>query len=283
MPIDGFIPNLVATVRLYNGYYYQDNEDGQIVASEGMYLRDYRIYGNSYQAEEPSIDNPVEIQSTGDLVTDENDVNYGKYKIPVTVSNGGETTTINIYLDEPLRKVGDYEEYADYIDFRTKKVVRNIGAYTFKGDENAGAPIKNNNVFGVAIGIKNSSKRGDVSRKGLCNYLQQDSINPNTSCFAFHNLQSHPYVYISFERSKFPDYEESEGGNSPRAALKVLKELYDSGNPLKLYYQLQIPTEEPIELPEIPTYKGTNIITVGTSLQPGAVNYQYYKRSEMIW
>ena len=35
-----------------------------------------------------------------------------------------EPTMINIYLNEPLRKVGDY---VDYVDFKTGKVVRNVG------------------------------------------------------------------------------------------------------------------------------------------------------------
>ena len=43
---------------------------------------------------------------------------YG-YKIPVIVGN----TTTNIYLDEPLRKVGNY---ADYLDFKNQKVFRNV-------------------------------------------------------------------------------------------------------------------------------------------------------------
>ena len=61
----------------------------------------------------------IEIESVGDLITDTNDINYGKYKIPVIVGN----TTTNIYLDEPLRKVGDY---SDYIDFKNQKVFRNV-------------------------------------------------------------------------------------------------------------------------------------------------------------
>ena len=35
-----------------------------------------------------------------------------------------EPKTINIYLDEPLRKIGDY---IDYIDFANRRVVRNVG------------------------------------------------------------------------------------------------------------------------------------------------------------
>lgn len=46
-----------------------------------------KIYGNSIQEGTPSIDNPVEIQTVGDLVTDTTDTNYGKYKIPIIVSS----------------------------------------------------------------------------------------------------------------------------------------------------------------------------------------------------
>lgn len=67
----------------------------------------------------PTPSAPIEIESVGDLITDTNDINYGKYKIPVIVGN----TTTNIYLDEPLRKVGDY---SDYIDFKNQKEFRNV-------------------------------------------------------------------------------------------------------------------------------------------------------------
>lgn len=43
----------------------------------------YRIYGNSVQSETPSVDNPVEVQSVGDLVTDSESEYYGKYDVPV--------------------------------------------------------------------------------------------------------------------------------------------------------------------------------------------------------
>lgn len=52
--------------------------------ADNMSIIDYKIYGNSFQDGEPSPDNPIEVQSVGELVTDESDVNYGKYKIPVT-------------------------------------------------------------------------------------------------------------------------------------------------------------------------------------------------------
>ena len=55
--------------------------------------------------------------SCGDKVTDSQSVNYGKYKIPVTLTADSAETT-DIYLDEPLAKSGNS---ADYIDYATLK------------------------------------------------------------------------------------------------------------------------------------------------------------------
>ena len=91
-----------------------------------------------------------------------------------------EPKTTNIYLNEPLRKVGDY---ADYIDFKNKKVVRNV------------------------------------------------KVNDNTG-------------------------------------TKTIEESYTQQDPK---------TEETIELPEILTHKGTNIIAVNTSIKPSKTEIINYK------
>ena len=77
------------------------------------------IYGNSVQLGTPSSNNPIPIYSVGNLIDDPINQNYGKYLIQFGIN--GEYT--DIYLDEPLRKVGNY---VDYIDFKNKKVVRNV-------------------------------------------------------------------------------------------------------------------------------------------------------------
>jgi hypothetical protein len=58
-----------------------------------------------------------EVVSCGDKVTDSQNVNYGKYKIPVTLTADSAETT-DIYLDTPLAKSGDI---ADYIDYAAQK------------------------------------------------------------------------------------------------------------------------------------------------------------------
>ena len=48
-------------------------------------MKQLELYGNSLQDGTPTPDNPIEVQSVGELVTDGADSNYGKYKIPVVV------------------------------------------------------------------------------------------------------------------------------------------------------------------------------------------------------
>ena len=111
---DEYVINMVPCRRV---------SDGEL----GMY--DYvskKFYTNSgtgtFTAAElnPTADSPVQLISVGEY-----DSASGKYKIPVKVNNGKNVVVTNIYLDEPLRKI---DEYADYIDFENKKVVRRIAS-----------------------------------------------------------------------------------------------------------------------------------------------------------
>lgn len=56
-----------------------------LIRSSGKHLLNYSVCGNSSQIGVPSPSSPAEISSVGDLVTDEADANYGKYKIPIVV------------------------------------------------------------------------------------------------------------------------------------------------------------------------------------------------------
>ena len=88
-------------------------------------MKQLEIYGNSFQDGTPTPENSVEVQSVGELVSDENDVNFGKYKVPILIKANNEIATHNIFLVEPLYKIGDS---ADYIDFKNSKVIRKVKA-----------------------------------------------------------------------------------------------------------------------------------------------------------
>lgn len=193
---------------------------------------------------------------------------YG-YKIPIKVSCNDKAITTNIYLDEPLRKVGDY---ADYIDFENGKIVRNVEKYTFTGKEtDQGGATNDPDSFGYVV--KLSSLSLSNKKAGLCNCLRQGVVaSSGTNRFAYHNIANHPFVYVFFKKTDFPEL----GTYSPSTAKQVVKEMYDSGVPMVLYYNRNTPTETSITLPNLPTFKGTNIISADTTVQPSNVEIEYY-------
>ena len=56
-----------------------------------------------------------------------------------------------------------------------------------------------------------------------------------------------------------------------------LAEWYTNGEPLKMYYISGTSTEENISLPALKTFKGTNIISVDTSVQPSNIKAKYVR------
>ena len=81
--------------------------------ANGEPLKNYRIYGNTVNGE-----------SVGDLV--ETGEHAGEYRVPVTVSNGADTQTTNLYLPEQIRKVGDEAEYIDFGEQKQHRVRKNL-------------------------------------------------------------------------------------------------------------------------------------------------------------
>ena len=360
----------------------------------GEELIDYKIYGNSIQNGTPNPKELVEVQNLGDLVTDQNDENYGKYKIPITVkgknllnpdtvdesnvyvrsdngkyyppsSSGGtwkasdfipvsggktyhfnavnndasvagiawydvhknyilgvNTITINknngnisapenakylrvswrtdegynsnwentlqleegtsstpyepyvgqtysIYLDEPLRKLGDY---ADYIDFTNRQVIRYINKVDLVGTENW-------RTWGV-----NNSKEGIT---GFYTYLLRDlnvpiagSDRTALSNFLVYNHSSWggaqvgcrsngSYITFSVDNSYLSDISSND------AAIASFKSLLSSNN-ADMYYILEtFPEPETIELPSLPTVRGIITLTVETTVPPSNVTVKY--------
>lgn len=240
---------------------------------------DYRIYGNTVQNGTPSPDNPVEIQSVGDLVTDGEYA--GKYKIPVVASTENNVPkTTNIYLDEPLRKIGDY---ADVIDFERGVVERNIKKVVFDGSEE----FKNqNSIYDSEI------------KTMLCNTEFIDALEGNyilsshfTKIYNAQNAQAKPGTFSKNSLEKYKNYtyynisnKELNVVQSDSTITKVsafrsyLSKQYDVGTPVTAYYALAESRTEILTLPQLPTLNGTTIITTDTEIKPSDIKITYKAR-----
>lgn len=183
---------------------------------------------------------------------------YG-YKIPF---KSNEIIT-NIYLNEPLRKVGDY---ADYIDLKNKKVVRKVGVQIFDGTETwtkhtttseGYGVFRNENLLTPLIGAPISASymtHFSLTYKGA---TADFVIGEYRFTYISGNLIGGSRLYVSAEQTTVDEFKEWVANNKPT-----------------IYYAIE-ETPEEIELPNIPTLKGTTILEVDTTIQPSNLEVVY--------
>ena len=235
-------------------------------------LKNYRIYGNT-----------VDGESVGNLVTDSQSGHYGKWAIPVT--NNSETA--NIYLDEPLRMVGDEAEYIDYGEQKQHRVRKNLaqtiatsqtinditftvnanGSVTCNGTNHGNNPImfELNNpdvVFPEGVYITSGCPAGGSITGGYkIQYFNGSSWNyelGSGSTFTLSgNLKYRSRILIS------KDVTVTNLTFYPMLRLASIED--DTYEP---YIE---DTELDVTLPTLPTLSGTNTLTVGTEVQPSGV------------
>lgn len=181
-----------------------------------------------------STDIPKDAQlEKGTIATD-----YEKYKSQI----------FNIYLDEPLRKVGDA---ADYIDFKTGKVNREVGEI-----------------------VLDTNWEWDYSEDYDAFFTGQDIFNGgNAICSHFRNVISglanndnvilinNSFTFISYDtlNRNIEQFKQFLANNS----IKVISAL---AKPLKL---------EMINLPELTTYEDYTQIEVLTDITPSKIEAEY--------
>jgi hypothetical protein len=207
---------------------------------------------------------------------------YG-YKIPINtyignLANNAEThvldSTTNIYLKEPLRKIDDY---ADYIDYKSKKVVRNIYKTFFDGssDENWNTWGVNNQTTGITGFYSYLPRDGLLSSKSnsaICNILSYNSNSwggIDVGC-GVATTGDH-YIMMSVYNSSLLDV--SSSANAITSFRTLLENIG-----VNFYHILATPTEETIEIPTIETFDGTTIFDVETTIEPSGINVNYWKQ-----
>lgn len=205
--------------------------------------------------------------------TQVNGNSYGVYKniqieegdTPTEYEPYFEPMTTNIYLNEPLRKVGDY---VDYIDYKNKKVVRNIyGEYitTISGKSSS------SNVYSV---FTSSIKQKPLysSDKGFCisnKFLRHEDVYWKLGVQNGGYIQ--PYISSSNANLILFSFKDTSINTAALAQEKI-------GEGFDVCYVLATPIEETIVIPEISTFKGPNVFDIETTIQPMAVKINYWKQ-----
>ena len=179
----------------------------------------------------------------------------------------------NIYLDEPLRRV---ENYADYIDFKTGKVVRVIKEKVFDGNDKTWsrwAASVTENTMGVYY--KNSEEIGSYGSPlfnswGICTHFENGGSSHATAndklVGKFSLVPNSNPPYFAFK--------------VPYTELELWKEFlrgeYAKGTPLTVQYKLVTEDNtETIDLPELQTYEDYTKIEILTEVAPSKIEVEY--------
>lgn len=177
-----------------------------------------------------------------------------------------EPKTTNIYLSEPLRKFGDY---LDYIDYKNKKIVRNVGKHIY--NENDNWQVQNASYWfesGVTTAfytqIPNDALSDTKGLPCLCNLFKYDGTGDGINKKVPYISGNIGSLVVAFN-------------NETVSTLEELKTYLAQTN-LEIVYALATPTEEIIDIPEIRTADGNNIFQIQTTIQPSSFNVNYWRQ-----
>ena len=196
----------------------------------------------------------------------------------IQLEKGEELTTYepyqekvtDIYLDEPLRKIGDY---ADYIDFENKRVVRNI--YEMKIPEtltlskNSDEWQREGYTSWYSKGLFESSKNSDEQ---LRNVLSNRFIGGKWQWSG----AKEPYNYIGYNYRGIGyfiisnEYTSITSGDDTETQKSKIGEWFKN-NETYLYFPLATPTEETIDAPNIEMLKGVSTLSINANISPSNV------------
>ncbi len=282
-------------------------------------ILDCFIHGISYLDKDPTITNSQEIFSVGDLITDTESKYLGKYHIPYTFND----RKYNLYLDTPLKGlmhygttysdlIGIYDYNSDYIDFKNKCLVRNVGELVFDdisvvGEHDGLANVLNDTLWARTVlpvpdmTTHHPSGRwieGDILSNRLQTYRRSSAKVPVTDNYIM-TIDGDNNLYFcwdlsllgfSYEISTETDYllktasgicykVKDENSNYITDFSKIrerIRELYKD-EPVKIYYPLSSPKIELLELPSLfMPESGAVSFDFDTTDYPREISLTYY-------
>ena len=174
-------------------------------------------------------------------------------------------STKNIYLNEPLRKLG---EYADILDYKNKKVIRNVW-----GEK----PVAHDSqYFGKAFAVVTTYAvfNSDTTKRYVrCNYMQGTNAQPVASDREGKVFIGSATNYVGFGATTTFTI---AGDNATATERKVFENWLENNNVL-IYYVLATPTEELFECDKVILQAGTNRLEIETNVKPTESELKYWE------
>lgn len=221
---------------------------------KGKNLKNYRIYGNTIGGE-----------SVGDLV--ETGEHAGEYRVPVTVSNGTDSQTSPIYLPEQIKMVGNEAEYIDYGEQKQHRVRKNLLNYSSieigRFDFSTGEKVPDSSQLRTSTPIKvkpyESYAISGVASGQVRVFLYDGNMNMISTVLRSDNsvvetTGSTVFINVAGIKSAWSEQIQLEIGSEATGYEPYIEDI-----------------ELNVTLPALPTLSGTNILSIGTTVQPSEV------------
>ena len=198
------------------------------------------------------------ITGVGDKVTD------SQYLIPVTITNGADTQTTNIYIPEQIRKVGDEFEYLDFKEQVLHRISKNLWNENYI-DIPVNLPIYKSLYVGegkFTLSTTAPKNKGNAANIFFMSGKVSTGANSSVNGAWFGNpitaTAIDGYITIAYR---------SQNGVNPVDYLTQIEHGQSATN-----YEPYIEnTDLDVTLPALPTIAGANVLTVGTEAQPSKV------------
>lgn len=282
--------------------------------SKGKNIRDYKIYGNSIQDGTPTPESPIDIQSVGDLVTDAESEHYGKYYVPIHISgqrknifpglikgtglnsaNGAVMYHTNYatskYIQVDYKGNGNY-----YISGLPTTLTHFVAAYNANKEflGRTGGAIAKDRLLTVSMFAQGTAQgTGDIAYLRVTCYKTSANtgtiddiddakiqLEPGSTATEYEPYKGSmtTHIYLDEPLRKVGDIADYIDFKNQKA-IRQVEVLDDSGTKAisESLGVLTSPTEENISLPNLKTYKGTNVIATGTAIQPSNIKIKYVR------
>ena len=231
----------------------------------------YQIFGESTQDGEPSPDNPIEVESVG-----EKTINLWEF----------DTKEVNTSTNAILFKVTKPITQPCTFYYRNNNYTSdgNVWFISFQSENNSQLSnvfpnhIKQNRVININASEEKPLKTVQI-RNGGASYISGGSIDNFMLVEGTYTVDTmpeyEPYGY------KIPVTARSEAGESITTNIyldePLRKDEYIDFKKQKLYSD---ETESPIYLSNLPTFKGTTMYEINTTVQPSNMVVQYYSTTK---
>lgn len=161
-----------------------------------------------------------------------------------------EPATTDIYIKEPLRMINGI---ADILDYKNKKVIRNVGSIIYNATESWSKYDSGNGYM----------ETNDIFPDGkpvLCNMF----VNSTTLVKTLAIRKNYANIYVYGVQDYYPTQAEWHA--------------FLAENNMEVIGQLVTPVEESIEIPQLETFDGTTIFEIDTNIKPTENKIKYWKQ-----